>query len=301
MEIPSSILQKQEQLKALEKTKKLYEQITSQNNRLITCRQHRTAQSTNVRDLQAVQHFEFLKRQQDEALEKLETQFEIYKQQIENSRQRLTGKKLYVEEKLEKARARVESQKTAKGKEELNLEKQLQELIAKWKEARQGAGQDLQNAVYGLKDVPVIEKQITEESPQPTPSSETPPIPPTPPPVPPPPEPPKPKIKRKAKVVEDVSEEEMKTRLEEYKKEVAAMPPPPLPTFVEEKPSTVKEDSEGDSEEEEIKEPLKDDHPASKLTEKQIKRMTQEELFKLLRPDVTFTQNKILSVTKQKR
>jgi hypothetical protein len=114
-----------------EKGKKLREQYPPLRKRLEAIRESRPVQQTSFKDQRAFDHFDFLKKQQDEQLAQLEANFEKVKAQFEQGRQNILRKKLYVEQKLEKAKERVETQTTIKTKEELLLEKNIAELIQK--------------------------------------------------------------------------------------------------------------------------------------------------------------------------
>lgn len=256
-QVPESLHQRKVALKALDETKRIGEQIKNQYNRLKSCREHRTDQQANVKDLQAVQHFELLYNQQLDNLEKVERNFEILKQQYEESKNRINSKKLYVEDKLAKAKERVESQRAAKGKEELNLEKQILDLVEKWETAQHATG-DFFPPWY-QREVEEVRESLENKKSNVTVEMS---------------DPNKPKIRRGIKKVEERTEEQIAESLKptsqpapppepEAPKETT--PPPPLPS-----PPVLKEKEP---------EPL-----AAQLTTKDIQKMSHEELFAVMRP-----------------
>ena len=211
MPIPASTLSKmkefEELYKRFEEAKKLRERYPALKRRLEALRESRPVQTTNLKDVRAVEHFEFLQRQHEAQLEQIERNLQVVLKQFEQSKQNLVQKNLYVEDKLQKARDRVDTYKHLKTKEEILLEKQLVELIQE--HITLEPREDLAQAFPGHKELQLqlptsglIKDQVIEE-PKPTPAP-----------------PSGPKVKRKPKEVSVV---------ERVVEELPAPTPPPSP------------------------------------------------------------------------
>jgi hypothetical protein len=179
--IPNHVLQMGADLKAAEDTKRLYTELKRLNNRLTTCQEQRSQDQTNFKDLRTVQHFELIKRSQEEELESIERYLETITKQFQQKKESLLRKKLYVDEKLSKAQERLENQKKAKSKEELNIEKQMSDIITEYDGCINRLSAQMKGCAWGLSEVQQMKTVLGKET-----SISTPPIPPTPPPLPPP-------------------------------------------------------------------------------------------------------------------
>lgn len=135
MEIPPSVkmrmFEQQKMIENFEKAQKIREQYPTLRKRLEAIRESRPIQQTTYKEQSAYEHFEFLRKQQEEQLAQLEANFEKVKAQYELGRQNILRKSLYVEEKLQKAKDRLENKTEIKTKEEILLEKSIVELIQK--------------------------------------------------------------------------------------------------------------------------------------------------------------------------
>jgi hypothetical protein len=264
-QIPGKLKEALERDKLYEETKSDVVYIKQLVNRLQTCREQRSQNGqTNSRDLKTVEHFQFLFDQQQKELQRTEESMAVVLKQFEQKKQTILQKQLYVEEKLQKAKDRLDEQKNLKGKDEMNLEKQIKDKIDLYDKK----GEELARGGYcpwGQLEIEAVRKLL----------GSTPPLPPTHPPIPPPPveqPPPKPKVKRGVRVVEDR----------------------PLPVVVDPV-------SEPEPQSEEEKQPIPEEPPITKMTNKQIESLSEAEMFSILRPDVKNPYSNVIQNSKQKR
>lgn len=246
--IPASLTERGRLYKVHDSTKDDGQRVVRLMNRLQTCREQRTETQANYKDLRAVEHFQVLFDQQEKELQRTEESMAIVMKQFEQRKVNILQRKAYVEEKLKKAQERVESQKSSKGKEEMNLEKEIKELILTYKEK----ADDLIKA--NISPWSQVEFSNAEKMIGFTP---TPPLPPTPPPLPPPA--PKFKGKRTIKAAEDR----------------------PLPAVVE---PVSEPEAQSEEEQEAPPAPLPEENPLAKMTNKQIESLSEAEMFSLLHP-----------------
>jgi len=234
MEIPTEsrkrLQEQRDEIERWEKGKKLREQYPALRKRLEALRESRPTEQLSFKDQRAYEHFEFLKKQQDEQMIQLEKNFEKMKEQFETSKQNLLRKQLYVEEKLQKAKDRVETTTKIKTKEEILLEKNLVELIQKFIEIQ--PGWDVEHSFPGYKNLSLT---------LPTTSA--------------------------------VKEETVETKPDKKKDEpTAPLPPPPTPVG-----------------------------GVGSLSDETVDKMSEAELFALVRPNVKNPYSNVISNTKAKR
>jgi hypothetical protein len=193
--IPQSLLQRQREvekmLQDLEESKRLKERYVALKRRLETCREVKNTSSENLKDRRAVSYFETCQGQIQGKLDQHDVSLKKILDQMENARKNLEDKLAFVNQRLELARERADNQTRHKTKEEITIEREIQDMIPKYSELQPNT--DLNQAFPDFRNLLHL--------PEPTPVESPPPF----------------KGKRKAKQVPRESEEEIN------------LPPPPSP------------------------------------------------------------------------
>lgn len=210
LEIPEAIKRNMDARKKeicdWEESEKLRKKFPALKNRLEALRESRPTQETSIKDQRALQHFEVLKKQQDDQLAQieanlkraedqysknlqlleinfersktlLEKNLETIKVQCQQGRDRVLQKGLYVEDKLQKARERVETHNKVKTKEEILLEKQMVDLLVNYMELQPNENLNTSFPDYKELNLPLPSISVLKKSDPPPPKLPPPPPP----------------------------------------------------------------------------------------------------------------------------